>query len=188
VLAPLGPWGHYQEQIIPLLVLSAVVAVRALEGASRSAALAYGAALVVFYIFNAMVTAYILRPDDGEMAELDEVARVIETSNAATPGTVLAVGKHSSYVYFRTRVTPVHKYHWDVFFDADGFLPQPPADVVREIIERPPTWLAVDAATLSAARESPGTTRGQQLVQRLCGLTACDEVARTRRWHVLRIP
>jgi hypothetical protein len=188
VLAPLREWGHYQEQLVPLLVLSAVIAVRALEGVSRPAAAAYGVALVVFYVFNAMVTAYVLRPDDGEMAELDEVARVIEASNAATAGTVLAIGRNSAYVYFRTRVTPVHKYHWDLFFDADGFLPESPADVVRAIIAQPPTWLAVDAATLVAGREGSATTRREQLVQALCGVRACDEVARTRRWHVLRIP
>ena len=187
VLAPLREYGHYQEQLIPLLSLSALVAMRALEGVSRPAAFAYGIALVAFYMLNAATTAQLLRRDEGEIAELDSVVGIIETENAKASGSVLAIGRHSAYIYFRTRVTPAHKYHADVFLEAGSLLPEPPAEVVRDIIERRPTWLVVDAATLTRHRETPGETHTGQLVHALCGVRVCDEVARTRSWHVLRV-
>ena len=187
VLGPMGPWSHYQEQLIPLLVLSAVIAVRRLEGVSRSAAAAYAAALVGFFAFNGVVTGRLLHDDQGVMAEADAVVRVIEAENAQTPGRLLAVGRNSAYIYYRTRVTPVHKYHWDFFFDSGDFLPESPADVVKDIIQRPPTWLVVAVPTFARYRESPGETHLGQLVYALCGARLCDTVARTQNWHVLRV-
>jgi hypothetical protein len=187
VLAPLREYGHYQEQLIPLLVLSGVIAVRVLEDLSRQAAVAYGTALVVFFMLNATTTALLLRRDEGEIAELESVVDVIEAENTKASGSVLAIGRYSAYVYFRTRVAPAHKYHFDHFLDAVTVLPQPPAEVVREILERRPTWLVVDATTLARQRDAPAETPSGQLVHGLCGTRVCDEIARTANWHVLRV-
>ena len=187
VLAPLREFGHYQEQLIPLLVLCAVIATRALEALSRPIAQSYAATLMVFCVMNAGILARELRNDDGEMAELDTVVDVIESEHVKAPGTLLAIGRHSAYIYFRTRVAPVHKFHWDYFLGADGYLPEAPTSVMQAIAERPPTWLAVDALTLSASRQTPPPTRTAQLVQTLCKGQACEPVAHTQRWSVLRI-
>jgi hypothetical protein len=187
VLAPLREYGHYQEQLIPLLVLSGVIAVRVLDGLSRRVAFAYGTALVVFFMLNATATAQLLRRDEGQIAQLESVVDVIEAENAKASGSVLALGRHSAYVYFRTRVAPVHKFHFQYFLDDLSVLPQPPAEVVREILERPPTWLVVDAPTLARHRDAPPETPSGQLVHGLCGTRVCEEIARTANWHVFRV-
>jgi hypothetical protein len=188
VLAPSKPFGHYQEQLIPLLVLGAIVALRNLRSSSGVGAGAYGNALVLVFLVSALITGELLRNDHGEMEELDSVVERLERENERAPGTLLTIGENSAYIYFRSQVKPVDdRYHWDLFFDATQFLPDPPDAVVASIVADPPTWLVVDDETLATARAGTSEKRRYRLVNDLCSRYACEPIASIGRWQMLRV-
>lgn len=187
VLAPCKPFGHYQEQLIPMLVLVTLVALRALQASAPSIAATYGAALVAFYLGNALITAELLRNDHGEQAELDTIVRALERENKLHPGTLFATGPNSAYIYFKSRVRPVHpRYHWDLFLDMP-YLPEPNEQVVAAILDKPPSYLVIDRATYASYTAAPGTRRRSQLVHTLCTTHACEPRGSTEHWLLLAV-
>src|SRR5690606_23988412 len=105
--------------------------------------------------------------DHGERAELDAIVGVLEREHRKQPGTMLAFGDDSAYVYFRSRVKPAHpRYHWELFFDVP-YLPEPAERVIASILDAPPTYLVIDRAQYAAFRERPGELRRARLVHAL---------------------
>lgn len=188
ILAPSKPFGHYQEQLIPLLVLGGIVALRNLQSHSGVAAGAYGNALVLFFLISALITGELLRNDHGHIAELDSVVETLAREDAKDPGTLLAIGEDSAYLYFRSRVKPVNqKYHWDLFFDADDFLPEAPEQVVASILAHPPTWLVLDEETIATSQAGTSDKRRYRLARELCSTHTCEPIASTEKWQTFRV-
>lgn len=193
VLAPMKPFGHYQQQLIPVVVIATAAVVRALETHSRSLAVRFAAALLLFFSANAAVTAGRLWQDDGSIAEMETALEVAESA-ASPDDTIFAVGRRSAYFYFRSRLQPVHTIHWDLFFTwlAD-VLPMDVGEVSEAIVQKPPHWLFIDAesARRYLAEPAPPAVEAMghtdHLGPLLRRLTAGDRYTRIRtigRWRV----
>ena len=75
------------------------------------------------------------------------MVRFVE-SESRPDDTLLAVGGNSAYIYFRSKVEPCHKLHWDVFFGWLAVALHLDIDTAMDaIVAKPPTWIAIDRAS-----------------------------------------
>jgi hypothetical protein len=98
------------------------------------------------------------------------------------------MGVNSPYIYFKSRMRPVHRFHWDLFFDAHHFLPEPPQQVVASILRDPPSWYVIDKTSLARLTEYKGTESGKAAVAQ--GLEASglyQPVLSTDRYLIRRL-
>lgn len=186
VLAPSKPFGHYQEQLIPALILMAVVCLKALEAQSAQVAQAFTAALVLFFAGNVLASAEELRKDEGVQDELNQVVSMLEAASPSPDERLLAMGENSAYFYFKSKLKPVHRFHWDLFFDAQSFLSVPPDTVVEEILSAPPAWFVLHRQVLEQLRVSANAPNAAKLALGLEASGAYEEFGSTPNYRVLR--
>src|SRR5690606_31199909 len=124
------------------------VCLKALEAQSAQVAQAFTAALVLFFAGNVLASAEELRKDEGVQDELNQVVSMLEAASPSPDERLLAMGENSAYFYFKSKLKPAHRFHWDLFFAAQSFLPVPPDTVVEEILSAPPAWFVLHRQVL----------------------------------------
>lgn len=144
VLLPMKQFSHYHQQLIPAFVIGTVVILRRLQDDFPAAVRWLAIPLVLVIFLKISVTATALADDDGNLAGMNTIVQRIE-SESAKDATLFAAGKNSAYIYYRSKLRPVHKIHWEHFFGWLAiYLPVHVDTVMGEIIAEPPDWIILD--------------------------------------------
>ncbi len=192
VLLPMKQFSHYHQQLIPAFAIGALLILRRLQDVSPAAVRWLAMPLLLVIFLQLSVTASALGDDDGEQAAMNRVAQIIE-SESGKDATLFAAGHNSAYIYYCSKLQPVHKIHWEHFFGWLAiYLPVNVDTVMAEITAAPPDWIVLDQPAVKRYWQLPSgeSSNGDRLESLLGSLNAGYDYQLRKsvdRWRIYRL-
>lgn len=192
VLLPMKQFSHYHQQLIPAFAVGTLLILRRLQDVSPAAVRWVALPLLLVIFLKLSVTTTALADDDGEQAAMNGVVQLIE-SESAKDATLFAAGHNSAYIYYRSKLSPIHKIHWEHFFGWLAiYLPVNVDTVMAEINAAPPDWVILDQSVAREYWQSPmGEFSKRNRLESLLGSLNASYDYQLRkhvdRWRIFRL-